>query len=55
LSEGLFILLNSLKGYKTIFDLNGASIIDDEMIGFTEEGKVKVWLSSNFAKNTPDS
>jgi hypothetical protein len=25
------------------------------MIGFNESGKVKVWLSSNFAKNTPDS
>lgn len=25
------------------------------MIGFNQEGLVKVWINNNFAKNSPDS
>lgn len=48
-------MFNSLIGYRTIFEFNGPSIIDDDMIGFTQQGKVKVWISSNFAKNSSDA
>ena len=55
LEEGLYILREALVGYKTIFYFRGGLIISDDMIGFTPEGRVKVWLSTNLAKNTPDN
>ena len=50
-----YILFTSLIGYKTIYEFNGPCIVDDEMIGFTSSGKVKVWINSNFAKNFSES
>lgn len=51
----MFVLLNSLIGYRTVFEFVGGVVIDDEMVGVNGEGKVKVWISGNFAKNSSDS
>lgn len=48
------VLLEALVGYKTIFERHGPVHLDDNMIGFTPEGRVKVWLNDNFARNSPD-
>jgi hypothetical protein len=29
--------------------------VNDDMIGLTPDGRVKIWLNENFAKNLPDS
>jgi hypothetical protein len=52
--EILLILQEALVGFKTIFERHGPVWIDENMIGFTPLGKVKVWLCDNFAKNSPD-
>jgi hypothetical protein len=53
LPETLYILQETLVGYKTIFEKYGPVRIDDNMIGVTPDGHVKVWLNENFAKNHP--
>lgn len=52
--RGLLVLEQALIGYKSIFNFQGPVLINDDMIGFNQNGKVKVWLNNNFAKNTPD-
>lgn len=52
--RGLLVLEQALIGYKSIFNFQGPVLINDDMIGFNQSGKVKVWLNNNFAKNTPD-
>ena len=52
-SEGLYILQEALIGYRAITDFVGTVTITDEMIGFTPEHKVKVWLNEEFAYNLP--
>jgi hypothetical protein len=54
--EGLYVLQEALIGFKTIQDHRPKDSfnINDDMIGFTPEGKVRVWLNENFAKNLPD-
>ena len=53
-NKGLVVLEQALIGYKSIFTFQGPVLINDDMIGFNQNGKVKVWLNNNFAKNTPD-
>lgn len=53
-SEGLYILHEALIGYKVIYEHDGGININDDMVGFTPEGRVKVWLNENFAKNLPE-
>lgn len=52
--ESLYILQESLIGFKTIFERQGPIHITADMIGLNTAGKVKVWLNENFAKNYPD-
>jgi hypothetical protein len=49
------VLQQALIGYRTIYNFEGAFVVNDDMIGFNSNGQVKVWLNNNFAKNTPDS
>lgn len=51
--EAIYILREALIGYRAITDFCGVARINDEMIGFTPEHKVKVWINENFACNLP--
>ena len=51
LPEALYVVKESLLGFRTIYQYDGPLIIDEEMIGFNSNGKVKVWLNSNFGSN----
>jgi hypothetical protein len=42
-----------MAGFKTICEKVGPIHIDDELICFTVDGKLKVWLNENLAKNSP--
>lgn len=53
--EGLYVLSRALNGYKAIFEFHGPVAANDDMVGVTEDGRVKVWLNENFAKNLPDN
>lgn len=52
--EGLYVLRQTLQGFRTIYELHGTTHINDDMIGLTPDGKVKVWLNDNLAANLPD-
>lgn len=52
--EGLYVLREALNGYKIICQFQGILKINEEMIGFTQDGQVKVWLNENYARNAPD-
>lgn len=51
--ETLYILRETAVGFRTITDFFGPVMITDEMIGFTPDHRVKVWLNEEFAYNTP--
>jgi hypothetical protein len=40
-----------LIGFYDLYQRLGAFPVDDTLIGFNQDGKVKVWHSPNFAKN----
>lgn len=52
--EALYVIRETLLGCRMIHNFQGPVLINDDMIGFTPAGKVKVWLNSNFAKNSRD-
>lgn len=54
LAETFYILQETLVGFKTIFEKYGPIRIDDNMVGVTPDGRVKVWLNENFANNHPE-
>lgn len=45
LAESYYILQEAFEGFKIIFERQGPIDVDDNMIGFTPSGKVKVWLN----------
>lgn len=49
------MLSRALNGYKMIFEMHGPITPTDDMVGVTEDGRVKVWLNENWAKNLPDN
>jgi|JI6StandDraft_1071083.scaffolds.fasta_scaffold00351_6 serine/threonine protein kinase len=53
-NEGFYVLLEVLRGYQAIHRFQPRFTINREMVGFTPEGQVRVWLNENFAKNSPD-
>lgn len=55
LNEALYVLHESLVGFKTINQYNGPVSITDEMIGFNQDGKVRVWLNTNFSTNLSEA
>lgn len=44
-SEALYILSQSLRGGKAIWERIGSVNYDDSMICFNQEGHAKIWLS----------
>jgi hypothetical protein len=52
--EGFYVLSRVMNGYKAIYELHGAVDPTVDMVGLTEDGRIKVWLNENFAKNVPD-
>lgn len=53
LGESLFVLHQSLQGYKEIHEGLGLRLVDvsDRMIGITSTGDVKVWINERFGDN----
>ncbi len=51
--DNLYLLKACLKGFYYIFLHTRVLDIKEDHICLTEEGKVKVWMNSNLAKNTP--
>lgn len=49
--EGLYVLKRSLIGFKAIQELNGCMRIDDSLICITPDGRIKVWLNDDLARN----
>lgn len=52
--EALYVLWQALHGFHILYVNGGSANINDEMIGFTPDGRVKVWLNGNYAKNLPE-
>ena len=53
--EGLMVVRDSLIGFNEIKDsYSGQLKVTNEMIGFTPEGVVKVWINEDFKYNVPD-
>lgn len=52
-SESLCVLHESLMGFMAIHQFEKYVTVSDDMIGFTPEGRTKVWLNPNFGKNHP--
>lgn len=53
-SEGLYVLKIALMGFKTIQEMVGLVKVDDSLIGLNQDGRVRVWLNSNYALNYPE-
>lgn len=51
----MIILIDSLKGYKNLFDFNGGLNVTEDMIGINLNGKAKVWVNSNFVYNSVET
>ena len=51
LEEALTIMNTAFKGFAFIEEALGHFEIEEEMIGFTEEGRPKVWLNRQFHIN----
>jgi hypothetical protein len=47
------ILYNSLLAYMYLYSYFGMFKIEENMIGFLRNGKVKVWLNHNLTKDKP--
>lgn len=52
--QGLFIFREALKGYQTILKLKGPVNVTDRMVGVSQQGRVKVWVSENFGRSSPE-
>lgn len=52
-SEGLYIMEQSLRGGKLIWDKAGSIHYDDSMICFNKKGESKIWLNENLSLNSP--
>ena len=49
------ILKEALIGYQALYEFGKRASVTDEMIGFTPEGRVKVWVNTSFGDNRPQS
>jgi len=46
--ETLYVLDRALEGYNFLYHSIGPFDINSNMLGFTTEGEVRVWLNENF-------
>ena len=51
--QALYILREAVIGFRAITGVYGPVLVNDEMIGFTNDNRVKVWLNEEFAQNLP--
>jgi hypothetical protein len=54
LEEGLYILYASAQGLEKLYDKFGFFEVETDLVGFTREGEVKVWVNKNFSRQLPD-
>lgn len=47
------VLFNAIRGFNAIRELVVPHNITDRMIGFTPEGRTKIWINENFGMNYP--
>ncbi len=45
LEQGLMVLREALGGYQQIFKMHGPVKITEKMIGFNQNGQVRVWVN----------
>ena len=55
LDEAFTIMYAAFKGFGFIEKSLGYFQLSEDLIGFTEEGKPKVWLNRQYFKNKTDS
>jgi hypothetical protein len=53
LKYSIYIIKEALVGFKAIFSHFGYVPINDNLIGFNAESRVRVWVNSSFASNVP--
>jgi hypothetical protein len=53
--QSLYVLRETLMGYKEVARMHTPLGLTERMIGFNGSGKVKVWINENYAKNIPDN
>lgn len=47
--DSLTVIYSSFVGFQAIHNVEGYVSVTDEMIGFTPDYRVKVWLNENFS------
>lgn len=53
--ESLYVLDRALEGYETAYHKVGPFRVNDQMIGFNNQGEAKVWVNEDFAQNHPSN
>ena len=51
--DSITVIYSALIGFHAIHEVEGYVTVTDEMIGFTPDHRVKVWLNENFSENHP--
>jgi hypothetical protein len=51
--ESVYVLTESLRGYKDCYNKLGPFEVTSEMIGINNDGEIKVWVNPDFAENHP--
>ena len=51
IAESLYVLKAALAGFQKLQAMAGGFKPNEDMVGIDCEGRVKVWLSSNFSSN----
>ena len=52
--ESLYLLKACLEGFRSIWRRVGVVEVREDVVGVNEEGRVKVWMHSNFAQAIPE-
>ena len=50
--RGVELLKSCLRGFETLYRKFGLISVSDLMIAFDDSDRPKVWINSNFARNT---
>jgi hypothetical protein len=53
--QGIYVLSEALAGFAELYGRVGPFQINENLIGFNQEGEVKVWYNPNFADNSVDN
>jgi len=53
--EALYVLAETLKGFREVYRRFGPILIEDDMIAFSPQGRARCWCNPNFALNHPRS